>query len=553
MSLYDDASLVLIPSGVKTSVVFSQKPTNGNGDLSFTRSNDTATRINSAGLIEKVRTNAITYSQDFTNWTLGAVNVTTSATANPLDGALNAQDITPTATLAVHRVLRSGGVPNSLNTWSVYAKANGYNFISIAENNNTAARVSFNLSTGVVGTESGGVGEIESLGNGWYRCSMIHTTLSGTRFDIYVTPTDSIASYTADGTSGVILFGAQAELSDFGATDYIPTTSAAVSVGPVANIPRLDYSGGGCPKLLLEPQRTNLLRYSEQFNNASWAKTAGVVVTANAEISPDGYQNADLIQYSGASQEIYQNISSTTGGVASIYIKGTLNQTIKFGVVGDESIYTLTGEWQRLTKVFTVTTTRITINTYSGATARNIYLWGAQLEAGSYATSYIPTLGAAVTRGADAMIVDDVYTNNLITTSGGTWYIEIDNNLVYTRDGSNVGIFIANDTSGGVTTDGLAIRNNGANTRLTINKRIATVQTQIYVTTTDYVKVIIKWNGTTADVFQNGVKVVSATAFTPTIMQYFGSFGGDVPKYIIQSFLYPTALTDAQCIELTTL
>jgi hypothetical protein len=88
---------------------------------------------------------------------------------------------------------------------------------------------------------------------------------------------------------------------------------------------------------------------------------------------------------------------------------------------------------------------------------------------------------------------------------------------------------------------------------LTINKRVATIQTQLYVTTTDHVKVALKWNGTTLDVFENGVKVVNATAFTPTIMEYFGSFGGDVPKYIIESLLFPTPLTDVECIELTTL
>jgi len=158
-----------------------------------------------------------------------------------------------------------------------------------------------------------------------------------------------------------------------------------------------------------------------------------------------------------------------------------------------------------------------------------------------------------VTRLADAMIVDDVYTNNLVTASGGTWYIEINNNFTYTRDGSQVGVFIANDTSGGTSSDGLALRNNGAAARLIVNKRISGVQTAIYNTTTDHVKVAIKWNGTTADVFENGVKVVDATAFTPTIMEYFGSFGGDVPKYIVESLLFPTALTDTQLATLTTL
>ena len=67
MSTYDDASLVMIPSGYKTGTVFSQKPMSTDGQLTFTRSNDTATRVASNGLIEKVRTNTLLHSQAFEN------------------------------------------------------------------------------------------------------------------------------------------------------------------------------------------------------------------------------------------------------------------------------------------------------------------------------------------------------------------------------------------------------------------------------------------------------------------------------------------------------
>ena len=68
-----------------------------------------------------------------------------------------------------------------------------------------------------------------------------------------------------------------------------------------ANIPRFDYSNGSCPELLCEPQSTNLITYSEEFNNSSWAKNSsgtGVVpiVTANQGLSPDGTFNADRLQ-----------------------------------------------------------------------------------------------------------------------------------------------------------------------------------------------------------------------------------------------------------------
>ena len=76
--------------------------------------------------------------------------------------------------------------------------------------------------------------------------------------------------------------------------------------------------------------------------------------------------------------------------------------------------------------------------------------------------------------------------------------------------------------------------------------------TNLYTTTTDTSKIAIKWNGTTADVFENGVKVVSATSFTPTVMEFF--FGSGTRRFLnINSMaLFPTPLTDTQCIALTT-
>jgi len=72
MSFFDDASLVMIPSGYKDQKVYSVKPIDGTGDLTFTRSNDTASRVNSSGLIEKVRQNQYYKSTAFTTSSLYA-------------------------------------------------------------------------------------------------------------------------------------------------------------------------------------------------------------------------------------------------------------------------------------------------------------------------------------------------------------------------------------------------------------------------------------------------------------------------------------------------
>jgi hypothetical protein len=146
---------------------------------------------------------------------------------------------------------------------------------------------------------------IVSVGNGWYRCSV---TYNATSTIVRVIVADSSSS--SSGTSGNILIqSAQVETGDI-ATDYIATTTAAVSVGPVANVPRLDYLDSSSPRLLLEPQRTNLNTYSEDISQAQYGKNR-CTVSANGVVSPDGYTNAD---------KIVQDPSNTAwGGLTQVY------------------------------------------------------------------------------------------------------------------------------------------------------------------------------------------------------------------------------------------
>ena len=130
MSFYDDASLIMYPSGYKANKIYSLKPTDGSGDLTFTRSNDTATRVNSAGLIEKVRTNLALYSEDQTNWnTQLETSVTANAAANPLNGAVTADKVIPSAVMDDHyRGRNMGNVVGEFSS-SIYVKADGYSII----------------------------------------------------------------------------------------------------------------------------------------------------------------------------------------------------------------------------------------------------------------------------------------------------------------------------------------------------------------------------------------------------------------------------------------
>jgi len=174
-----------------------------------------------------------------------------------------------------------------------------------------------------------------------------------------------------------------------------------------------------------------------------------------------------------------------------------------------------------------------------------------QMELGAYSTTFIPTTTAAVTRLADTFSRGNIYTNNFITTAGGTWFVDLSNQLELARSASTAGIYI--DTGIGGFTNGFTIRNTGTiSQRLNIAKWVSGVGTSLFTTTTNSIKLAIKWNGTTADLFVNGVKVTSATAFTTTAMQRMDGDGVDVPRFINQMALFPTPLTDAQCIQLTT-
>jgi hypothetical protein len=248
MSFFSEASLAMIPSGYKTSKVYSALPTSGDGDLTFSRSNDTATRVGPDGLIEKVRTNLVTYSNTFSNadWVVDQVTKTTGQT-DP-NGGTTAVLLTSTNTSSTYMYQTKAG----LGCLSIYAKVGTRSTFSLIPTgyNNGAF---FDLSS-VTATASGigSLAKIESVGGGWFRCSV--ATSSSTDFIVSlsnIAGTDSVISDT------MTFAFAQGETGDI-ATPYIATTSAAVSVGPVANVPRLDYLDSSSPRLLLEPQRTNL-------------------------------------------------------------------------------------------------------------------------------------------------------------------------------------------------------------------------------------------------------------------------------------------------------
>ena len=241
MSTYDDASLIYYPSGYKAGTAYSLKPTDGSGDLDFTRAS-TATRVNEQGLIEGVRTNSLLYSEQFDNaaWikSTGTL-VTPNAALSP--SGLNDADLVYGTNFNISQNI---SLPLGTYTFSVYLKATGINIgkqIGIRFQNSP-----FPQTTLITNGE-------------WQRLSVTITIAATTT----LSPRILLFGVT-NPVSEILAWGAQLELSA-SVTEYIPTTTTAVSVGMLANVPRIDYTGGGCGKLLLEPQRTNVITQSQSF------------------------------------------------------------------------------------------------------------------------------------------------------------------------------------------------------------------------------------------------------------------------------------------------
>jgi len=432
MSLYTDASLIMYPSGYKEDKIYSLKPTDGSGDLTFTRAS-TATRVNAEGLIEESPVNLLQQSNSFDTTWLSSGTTETSGQSG-YDGTNHAW-LLQRSDGAARFVYQTVSITNTY-TFSVYAKAGNVNWMYF--NNGAGASAYFDLENGAVGTITGGnTASIESVGNGWYRCSAVLTNGSDNR--IY----PAVSNGTINGLVGANIYIQNAQLN-IGATakPYFPTTDRL-------NVPRIDYTSG-CGSLLLEKQSTNLALYSEQIDNAAYFKindgaSSTPIVTANYSISPDGTQNADRVQFArtGTSVGNYSIIGNSAAinlssiGTFSVYLKSltTTTQNVLIywdGGAGVGNVYQVTTEWQRFElNNLPVSTASFVIGTRGGSgsfinggdLSLDIAVYGAQLESSSYPTSYIPTTSTAVTRLADAALTASV--PSLIGQTEGVLFVEM--------------------------------------------------------------------------------------------------------------------------------
>ena len=559
MNALEAASLVMIPSGYENGTLGSLKPTDGTGDFTFSRGSDiSATRVNEDGYIEKGYENLLLQSNSFdTTWIISSASVTSGQAG--YDGSNDAWLLEKSGSTG--RVIQSVNV-SGVQVFSFYAKANTSSWVRVLIN--PPALVYFDLSTGSVGSNnySGFVdAKIEDVGNGWYRCSLIANG-SSTIVNIVVADADGDTS----GTSGSIYIQDAMLNQGLVAYPYVETTTAPVAGGILEDMPRLDYSGS-CASLKLEPQRTNLIRHSEYFSDSLWS--GRVQVTDNATISPEGKNNAALLSDTSVSSTLSYIRALGTGATTigatytlSLYVKPKGNsRSFKFwarntdapiaffdlveGTTNEPSTSTIESVgngWFRVSSTGQLVSGTLAAYFYVYTNADNVegfYVWGAQLEQdATYPTSYIPTYGTSQTRLRDTTAT--LSSSAIAGATEFTWFFDNTNATIVPA--ALPIFFLRSDT------------NNNLIYWATQGGRFNSVT---YFGFSDSVgKVCVKYDGTTFTMFLNGEKS------TDTLTKSFGTTselralnytneGFSGPLH--QMLFFKTALSDDECIELTTI
>jgi len=337
-----------------------------------------------------------------------------------------------------------------------------------------------------------------------------------------------------------------------------------------ANVPRIDYTGGGCPHILAEPQRTNIVTYSETYGSGTFfIGTSGSTIDNTTNISPSGDANATQLTSTGAGklQSGGLGLTQNTDYVLSFYAKNvdaTLVNSRVLGLGGSEGEnltsvdYTSqlsTTEWTRITHIFN-TGTNTTIYVYLSSALNSggtIQLWGAQLEEGSYATSYIPTSGSTVTRNQDIFTRDGI--GSLINSTEGVLFVEM---AALSNDGTNRFLFISDGTND----NGVRLYYSTTSNQIISRYYVSGIATAIISFTlsnaVNFNKIAFKWRLNDFALWVNGVEVGTdfsgAVLSSDTLNNISLTTGvGSSPFFskVRQLQVYTTALSDDQIKQIT--
>ena len=341
-------------------------------------------------------------------------------------------------------------------------------------------------------------------------------------------------------------------------------TNISVKEATIDNLPRVDYTDG-TSSLLVEPQRTNTITYSEDFSQSSWFKTSGVTLTSNYGVSPDGNNNSTRLQLSTNNEQIYYSIiHSGSTETASIYVKGTSGETIQFGVgnnISQGGTYTLNGEWQRINQQSTSGSVVIIGN--KDSTATDFEIWAGQFEIGSYPTSYIKTSGQSggVTRVQEAYKKTGI--SDKIGQTEGTFFIELskpvlspDNYITISLNNAASNSIDNTLTIGFKNSNEYYIRLRAGGTSAFTSGNTASLANTFYKIAVSYksTESLIYIDG--SPITPNGGSLSNDFAFTATLDNLSFDLDGDdtSPFYgnVKQLQIFKTALKDEQLKTLTT-
>jgi len=440
------------------------------------------TFVNSNGLIETAKANYALYSETLTaSWWSGGqfISISDTTDVNPPTGIQNIYKVTETADTGEHffrgsqvNLAVTAGVPNGtvvtisiyLNTSLGRSKVRVYSF---GQNNLTFIWDLVNNAQ--IGTISGGTSPTinsQSLGNNWYRFSFTDTaTTSSNLRPVFQTVNNlNQFNYAGDTTKGFYASGFQVEIGTT-ATTYIPTTTVPSAA------PRFDHNPttGESLGLLVEESRTNNLKTSNDFSG--WL-LSNITNNVSTQLSPDGSFNAAEFETTGNSANYPYNGKPGTQLPAGTY---TFSVWTKFEISSSVLIYgsnlgalllfdaatkqpsTATIQqgassfvgtveeypngWYRLSATIivnsgslvteaTVALNKNKVTTYGLPDASGVgdvlTIWGAQLEEGSFPTSYIPTSGTALTRSADTASITGTNFSSWFVQNNGSFYCKAD-------------------------------------------------------------------------------------------------------------------------------
>lgn len=537
----------------------SVKEISNDGDFAFSRgSNLSATRVGPDGLIEKGRENLLTQNNTFSSSNWAKFNASVTSGQSGYDGSSDAWKWNETATAGEHQ-LKQAFAQSGVNCLSIYAKAAERDVILFRMNLSSSwTNVFFNLTSGSVVSTGGFVdATITSVGNGWYRCEAVFNNLTGSTIQYQLGLNNTTFSYTGESGKGIFIQNAQLEIG-LAATEVIESGASTGKAGLLEDEPRFDYSGGAtCPSLLLEPSRTNLIPQTEYFGSGSGWSLLNNVSIGNFVLSPEGKMNATELVFDGsANGRIERVISGLTSGAdysVSLYARvASGTQDIFFGSFQDEPAVTLTTEWQRLEKTQPENDTnaypRIRCND-----ATTIEIYGFQHELGSYATSYIPNhSGGTITRGAD--VCNSAGDSSTFNDSEGVLYAEIS---ALANDGTNRRITISDGGFNNSVQIYYYPISNRVRASVTSGGITSIDATAALSDATNYHKIAIRYKTNDFSLWVDGVEVGTDTSGNAPSgldeLAFNDAGGSNFYGNVKQVLVFNTALSDTECIKLTTI